>query len=99
MIQSCIARCSAFCNRLLQRRLQRNRLIGYLQPVTRTNAEWKPSHRHKKGGLYRVLSHGTLEADRSRVIIYDDAAGEIWVRSAIEFNDGRFEALPSARTL
>lgn len=48
------------------------------------------THRHKKGGLYRLLSTGVLEADRSLVAIYDDAEGTVWVRSLAEFEDGRF---------
>lgn len=51
---------------------------------------WAPTHRHKKGGLYRVTGRGVLEADLSAVVIYDDAAGQIWVRPVSEFDDGRF---------
>ena len=61
-----------------------------------TMAAWVPTHRHRKGGLYRLLAFGTNEADRSSVAIYDDAAGTVWVRSAAEFNDGRFASLPEA---
>ncbi len=56
-------------------------------------APWKATHRHRKGGLYRVVGPATLEVDRSDVIIYDDAEGTVWVRSAVEFNDGRFTPL------
>lgn len=51
---------------------------------------WHPTHRHKKGGGYRFLGYGVQEADRSRVAIYDDAEGTVWVRDAAEFEDGRF---------
>ena len=51
---------------------------------------WHPTHRHHKGGGYRLLGYGVNEADRTRVAIYDDAEGTVWVRSAEEFNDGRF---------
>ncbi len=54
---------------------------------------WTPTHRHKKGGYYRLISYGTLEADRSSVCIYDDAVGTVWVRSSEEFEDGRFTPL------
>ncbi|SLN58097.1 hypothetical protein [Pseudooctadecabacter jejudonensis] len=54
---------------------------------------WHPTHRHKKGGGYRLLGYGVLEADRSRVAIYDDADGTVWVRSADEFEDGRFSPI------
>lgn len=56
-------------------------------------ADWVPTHRHRKGGLYRVVTHGTLEADHSPVVIYDDADGTVWVRPTQEFEDGRFEVL------
>ncbi|MEP5758363.1 MAG: DUF1653 domain-containing protein [Litoreibacter sp.] len=54
---------------------------------------WVPTHRHKKGGLYRVLGRGVYEADRSDVVIYDDVDGTVWVRSTDEFEDGRFSKL------
>lgn len=53
-------------------------------------ARWYPTHRHKKGGLYRLLGFGILESDRSDVAIYDDADGTVWVRDRAEFEDGRF---------
>ena len=55
--------------------------------------DWQPTHRHRKGGLYRVVGKATLEADRSDAVIYDDADGVTWVRSAAEFYDGRFTPL------
>ena len=54
---------------------------------------WHPTHRHRKGGLYRLICEGVNEADRSAVVIYDDAEGTTWVRSKDEFNDGRFTPL------
>ena len=64
-----------------------------------TSARWVPTHRHSKGGLYRLLCTATNEADRTPVAVYDDADGAVWVRSAAEFNDGRFQLLPkSAQT-
>ncbi|WP_298912317.1 DUF1653 domain-containing protein [uncultured Roseobacter sp.] len=56
-------------------------------------AVWVATHLHRKGGLYRVLAHGILEADRSEVVIYDDVEGTIWVRPKSEFEDGRFSEL------
>lgn len=61
-----------------------------LSDIERDLTGWAPTHRHKKGGLYRVLAHGTWEPDRSPVVIYDDAEGTIWVRPNSEFEDGRF---------
>jgi hypothetical protein len=43
--------------------------------------------------MYRVVCHGLLEADRSAVVIYDDASGTTWVRDKTEFEDGRFTPL------
>ena len=51
---------------------------------------WHPTHRHKKGGGYRLLGFGINEADRTEVAIYDDADGTVWVRARAEFEDGRF---------
>lgn len=56
-------------------------------------AKWAPTHRHRKGGLYRELARGVLEADHSDAVIYDDATGTIWIRAAVEFDDGRFTRL------
>ena len=55
---------------------------------------WRPTHRHRKGGLYRLLGEAVLEADRSAVVLYDDAEGTVWVRDKAGFEDGRFTALP-----
>ena len=61
--------------------------------IHRTPDNWVPTHRHRKGGLYRIMGHGTLESDRSAVTIYDDTDGQVWVRPTQEFEDGRFEPL------
>ncbi len=53
-------------------------------------ASWEPTHRHKKGGLYRYLYKGILESDHSAIVVYDDREGQVWVRAAKEFHDGRF---------
>ncbi len=54
---------------------------------------WQPTHRHRKGGLYRVIGEGIWEPDRQPVILYDDADGQVWVRPKAEFEDGRFSKL------
>lgn len=64
-----------------------------IRPDAAVGSDWAPTHRHRKGGLYRVLGQGVLEADRSAVVLYDDAQGTIWVRDAVEFEDGRFVPL------
>lgn len=51
---------------------------------------WLPTHRHRKGNLYRVIARGYYETDLAAAVVYDDAAGKVWVRPAAEFDDGRF---------
>ena len=51
---------------------------------------FRPTHRHAKGGLYRVIGEGIWEADRTEAVIYQDSDGTIWVRPRAEFEDGRF---------
>jgi hypothetical protein len=46
---------------------------------------WRPTHRHYKGGLYRVIARGKIEADLSPVVIYDNENGETWVRPENDF--------------
>lgn len=55
--------------------------------------DWTATHRHRKGGLYRRLGDAVWEPDRSPVVIYDDADGNVWVRPKDSFEDGRFTAL------
>jgi hypothetical protein len=57
--------------------------------------QWQPTHQHRKGALYRVVTRGKLEADLSDCVVYDDADGHVWVRPASEFDDGRFTPLPA----
>jgi hypothetical protein len=64
-------------------------------PSPLARAGWQATHRHKKGGLYRLVCYGTDEATRTPVAIYDDSIGTVWVRNAAEFDDGRFSPLVS----
>lgn len=61
--------------------------------------EWKPTHEHYKGGLYRVIARGHIEADLTPCVVYDNEAGETWVRPADDFDQAdpfvRFAALPT----
>jgi hypothetical protein len=61
---------------------------GFLNSET-----WQPTHQHSKGGMYRVLARGVLEADETPMVIYDDVSGKIWIRPVVEFDDGRFVTL------
>jgi hypothetical protein len=58
---------------------------------------WTPTHRHRKGGFYRLICYGTNEQDRTAVAIYDDADGTVWVRPALEFDDGRFDLVSALK--
>jgi len=72
-----------------QKRLIRHGLNAPLQHKSIAEV-WEPTHRHAKGGEYRLLMHAVLETDRSAAIVYDDSEGTVWVRPASEFFDGRF---------
>lgn len=78
---------------LFRRKTQNPEAESVTQPSPLARAGWQPTHQHRKGGLYRLLSYGTHEADRTPVAIYDDAVGTVWVRAAGEFDDGRFTPL------
>lgn len=52
--------------------------------------DFRPTHRHRKGGLYQEICRGRLEADLTPVVIYRAEDGTIWVRPEHEFDDGRF---------
>lgn len=53
---------------------------------------YKTTHVHKKtGGRYAVIGRGKIEADLTPCVVYQKSStGEIWVRPAAEFDDGRF---------
>lgn len=71
---------------------QRDHRLGS-DSMSQEGSDWQPTHRHRKGGLYRKIAEAVYEPDRSAVILYDEADGTIWVRPKSEFEDGRFEAL------
>lgn len=52
------------------------------------------THRHRKGGLYRMIARGRIESTLEPCVIYEGLEGGlVWVRSEDEFSDGRFAAL------
>jgi len=54
----------------------------------------QPTHRHRKGGLYRMLARGYIEETLAPCVIYQDfREGYVWVRPEDNFMDGRFTAL------
>jgi hypothetical protein len=52
-----------------------------------------PTHKHVKGGLYRKIGEGRIEATLEPVVVYESMEGEIWVRPTANFNE-RFAPLP-----
>lgn len=69
------------------------RNLDFTETFSQSSQPWVATHRHCKGGLYRVLGQGILEADRTEAVIYQDKDGTIWIRPTLEFEDGRFERL------
>lgn len=55
--------------------------------------DFRPTHRHYKGGAYQVLHRAENEADLRAVVVYRDAAGRVWVRDSVDF----FTTLPDGR--
>lgn len=57
----------------------------------------------KRGSTYRVIGRGNVQTakpltDFDEVVIYQsEDDGRIWVRRAIEFNEGRFTLLPALK--
>jgi len=53
-----------------------------------------PTHRHRKGGLYRLIARGRIEATLEPCAIYASIKDDlVWVRPETEFEDGRFARL------
>lgn len=53
------------------------------------------THLHvKSGNLYRVITRGQNEKTLWQVVVYESVNdGRVWVRDAVEFDDGRFARL------
>lgn len=53
-----------------------------------------PTHRHRKGGIYRLIARGRIEATLEPCAIYVSVTDNlVWVRPEAEFEDGRFTRL------
>lgn len=53
-----------------------------------------PTHRHRKGGLYRLLLRARIEATLEPCAVYVSLTDDLaWVRPEAEFEDGRFTRL------
>ncbi len=57
-----------------------------------------PTHRHRKGGLYRLIGYGNHTETGELFAVYWDADGKLWPRPAAMFDDGRFTPLALAAT-
>lgn len=82
------------CNRSVTlTEVLRAAIAAYLE----ASGEARPTHRHRKGGLYQVLMRGVHEKDLQPVVIYRATSdGAVWVRYASEFDDGRFTPIDTA---
>lgn len=61
-------------------------------------SEFKPTHRHFKGGLYELLCYATQEATMESVAVYRGPDMRVWVRPLASFEQEigtgrRFEQL------
>jgi hypothetical protein len=56
-------------------------------------SDWQPTHRHYKGGLYRVLFEATHSETEEALTIYETPDGRRWARPSAMFND----TLPDGR--
>lgn len=64
---------------------------------------WRPTHRHvKSSSLYEVLDQNVIDVTNERcglrVVLYRGENGRQYVRDRREFEDGRFERLPTPHT-
>lgn len=57
-----------------------------------TTDDQKELYRHNKtGGVYEVICNANMESTGELMVVYrNTATGERWVRTATQFNDGRF---------
>jgi hypothetical protein len=63
------------------------------QAEERLSPSWQPTHRHYKGGLYRVLFEAVHTETEEPMTVYQTPDGRNWVRPAAMFN----ERLPDGR--
>lgn len=52
---------------------------------------WTPTHRHYKGGLYRLLFYALNTETGRNVAVYENEAGERFARPAMTFLDAAFD--------
>jgi len=68
----------------------------------RRAAEWQPTHRHYKGGLYRLIAFARHSEAAEEFAIYESQDRQVWARPKAMFEDGRFTTLihssPSAES-
>lgn len=67
---------------------------AFAHPAPDASAIRAQRFQHQKGGTYLVRFEGLLEASKERMVVYQsEADGQVWIRPASEFYDGRFSAL------
>lgn len=64
--------------------------------------KFTPTHRHRKGGLYRLTGAATFAGEYQPregdvLMVYEGPDGRLWARIRSEFYDGRFETLLPAK--
>lgn len=58
-------------------------------------AQWKPTHRHYKGGLYRLIGLAHHSETLDHLAVYEDSQSRLWVRPRAMFEEtDRFSPLP-----
>jgi hypothetical protein len=55
-----------------------------------TPTPFRPTHRHRKGGLYELLGYGRHTETGDALAVYRSDDGTLWVRPREMFDDGRF---------
>lgn len=65
---------------------------------------WVDRYKHRKGGVYDVIAQAKVQTsvpllDMDDVVVYQSIVdNSFWVRSPMEFNDGRFTAVARVKT-
>jgi hypothetical protein len=93
--------CELACPRLTNMASAHSKAVREHREASATAGEvgWRPTHRHvKSGGLYQATGtriNATNTASGQIMVDYQDERGQKFCREQHEFEDGRFEAIPS----
>ncbi len=69
------------------------RISALEQELAEARGEWKPTHQHYKGGLYRFITAALREGDLEPLVVYEPEDGPVFVRPMSEFRE-KFTGLP-----